>query len=217
MSALAGLLIVLAHLLVGDAALIAFGSAVSSVAGTWVAWWRLRRGLGARRVGLVEEGDVSRLIAAASLGSLVSAVGVAVTLLVAGVGNPMLALVAVFGTHAAAQLMLVPLFLDGPAFAPYAPRRERLVQIVLTLGVTVAGLRLRRGPAARLRGDADVRVARVPRDAARGQPAAHRGRHHRHRRHHAAGSARSTSSRCATTSPASWSSATCSCSCSTAP
>ena len=49
----------------------------------------------------------------------------------------MLALVAVFGTHAAAQLMLVPLFLDGPAFAPYAPRRERLVQIVLTLGVTV--------------------------------------------------------------------------------
>ncbi len=136
-SALAGLLIVLAHLLVGDAALIAFGSAISSVVGTWVAWWRLRRGLGPRRVGLVEEGDVSRLIAAASLGSLVSAVGVAVTLFVAGVGNPMLALVAVFGTHAAAQLMLVPLFLDGPAFAPYAPRRERLVQIVLTLGMTL--------------------------------------------------------------------------------
>ena len=99
-SAVAGALIVLAHLLVGDATLIAFGSAVSSVAGTWVAWWRLRRGLGSRRVGLVEEGDVSRLIAAASLGSVVSTVGVAVTLLVAGVGNPLLAMVAVFGTHA---------------------------------------------------------------------------------------------------------------------
>jgi PAS domain S-box-containing protein len=136
-SALVGLLVVLAHLLVGDAALVAFGSAASTVAGSWVAWWRLRHGLGARRLGLVEEGDVSRLIAAASLGSVVSAVGVALTLLVAGVGNPLLALVAVFGTHAAAQLMLVPLFLDGPAFAPYAPRRERLVQIVLTLGMTV--------------------------------------------------------------------------------
>ena len=136
-SALAGVLIVLAHLLVGDAALIAFGSAISSVAGTWVAWWRLRRGLGERRLGMVEEGDVSRLIAAASLGSLVSAVGMGTTLLLADVGNPVLGGIAVFGTHAAAQLMLVPLFLDGPAFAAYAPRRERLVQIVLTLGVTV--------------------------------------------------------------------------------
>ena len=39
-----------------------------------------------------------------------------------------LAGVAVFGTHAAAQLVLLPLFLEGPAFAPLAPRRERLVQ-----------------------------------------------------------------------------------------
>ncbi len=89
--------------------------------GSWVAWWRLRRGLGPRPVDLVEEGDVSRLIGAATLGSLVAAAGVGVTLFAAGVPNPVLAAVAVFGTHAAAQLMLLPLFLGGPAFAPYAP------------------------------------------------------------------------------------------------
>ena len=85
----------------------------------------------------MEEGDVSRLIAASSLGSMVAAGGVGITVLIGGVGNPLLASVAVFGTHAAAQLMLVPLFLDTPSFAAYAPRRERLVQLLLTLGVTL--------------------------------------------------------------------------------
>ncbi|WP_432476202.1 ATP-binding protein [Nocardioides sp. GXQ0305] len=136
-AALAGALIVVAHLLVGDAALVALGSAVSSVLGSWVAWRRLRQGLGSRPVGLVEEGDVSRLIAAATLGSAVAAAGVAGTLFLADVGNPLLAAIATFGTHAAAQLMLLPLFLEGPEFAPYAPRNERLAQVVLVLGTTI--------------------------------------------------------------------------------
>ena len=135
-AAVGGLLLVVAHLLNGDAAAVAFGSAAACVAGSWVAWWRLRRGLGPRPVGLVEQGDVSRLIVSASLGSFVAAAGVAATVAVAGIGSPWLAGVAVFGTHAAAQLMLLPLFLEGPLFAPYAPRRERVVQLVLTLGVT---------------------------------------------------------------------------------
>ena len=135
-SAVGGLLLVVAHLLVGDGALLAAGSAASCVLGSWVAWWRLQRGLGPRPVGLVEEGDVSRLVASASLGSFLAAAGVAATVAVAGTGSPWLAAVAVFGTHAAAQLMLLPLFLEGPPFAPYAPRRERVVQLVLTLGVT---------------------------------------------------------------------------------
>ncbi|QBR92675.1 ATP-binding protein [Nocardioides euryhalodurans] len=136
-SALAGALLVLAHLLAGYDPLTAIGFSLACVAGTWVAWWRLHRGLGVRRVGLAEEGDVSRLIAAASLGSAVSAVAVAAVVAVTGVGSPWLALVAVFGTHAAAQLMLLPLFLEGPPFGALAPARERVVQSVLTLGVAV--------------------------------------------------------------------------------
>ena len=137
MIALAGGLLVLAHLLAGYDALSAVGFALACVAGTWVTLRRLHRGLGGRRVGLVEEGDVSRLIAAASHGATVAAVAVAAVVAVSGAGSPWLALVAVWGTHAAAQLMLVPLFLEGPPFAPLAPVRERIVQSVLTLGVTV--------------------------------------------------------------------------------
>ncbi len=135
-SALGGLLIVLAQLLVGAGPLVAFGSAAATVAGTWVAWSRLRRGPGPRRFSLVEEGDVSRVIGAASLGSFASAVVLGVVFSLAGTSAPWLGALAGFGTHAAAQLVLLPLFLDTPTFAPYAPARERLVQIVLTLGVT---------------------------------------------------------------------------------
>ncbi|GAA1477704.1 hypothetical protein GCM10009623_21500 [Nocardioides aestuarii] len=137
--ALGGLLLVTARLLADPDVISAIGFSAATVAGALVTWNRLRRGLVRRRVGLVEEGDVSRLIAAASQGAMTAATIVVVTVAISpSGGSPWLAGVAVLGTHAASQLILVPLFARGPSFAPLASRRERGVQIVLTLGVTAA-------------------------------------------------------------------------------
>ncbi|HEX5860903.1 MAG TPA: hypothetical protein VFY58_03615, partial [Nocardioides sp.] len=135
-TALAGVLLVLAHLFAGYDALTALGFSVGSVAGSWVTLHRLRRGLERPQVGLVEEGDVSRLISAASLGATVAALVTAGTVAASGTGSPWLAALAVWGTHAAAQLMLVPLFLERLSFEPLASVRERVVQSLLTVGVT---------------------------------------------------------------------------------
>ncbi|MGH3346596.1 MAG: ATP-binding protein, partial [Nocardioides sp.] len=85
-----------------------------------------------------EEGDVSTLIGGASLSAALAGVIVAATVAITGDGSSGLALAAAFGTHAAAILMLLPLFLAGPRFASIAPPRERLLQSVLTLGVTLS-------------------------------------------------------------------------------
>jgi len=136
--ALGALLLVVVHLLVGQDTVSSLGYAAATSAGAWVTWWRLRRGLGERPVGLTDDGDVSRLIAAASLGSAVAAVATAALVWLSGTGSPGLVGVAVLGTHAAAQLMLLPLFLETPPFEALAPQRERVVQSVILLGATVA-------------------------------------------------------------------------------
>ena len=99
------------HLLVGVDPVAALGAALATAAGAWVTWWRLRRGLDGRDGGLVEEGDVSRLIASASAGATVAAAATALLALLTQAGTPWLAAVAVLGTHSAAHLMLLPLFL----------------------------------------------------------------------------------------------------------
>lgn len=129
------LLLVLAHLLAGYDTLSAAGFVLASVVGSGVTLRRLHRGR-QRRVGLLEEGDVSRLIAAATQGAAAAALVSAATVILSGSGSPWLAALAVWGTNAAAQLMLVPLFLEGLPFAPVAARRERIVQSLLTIGVT---------------------------------------------------------------------------------
>ncbi len=136
--ALGVLVLVAAHLVVGAAPLTALGGAVATGAGAWATWEWLRRGRELRPVGLTEEGDVSRLIAASSLGAALSAAVVSLLVLLTGDGDPGLAALAVFGTHAAAQLMLLPLFLVGASFQALAPPGERVVQSVILLGVTVA-------------------------------------------------------------------------------
>ncbi len=135
-TALAGVLLVLAHLFAGYDAMTAVGFALGSVAGSWVALRRLHRGLARPRVGLAEDGDVSRLIAAATQGATVAALVTAATVAASGTGSPWLAGLAAWGTHAAAQLMLLPLFLHGLLFPPLATVRERVVQSLLTVGVT---------------------------------------------------------------------------------
>ena len=138
--ALGGTLLLLCHLLADYDLATSVGFTGASVVGTWVVLDRLgrlsRNPRGRPR--LAEDGDVSTLIGGASLSALVAGAVAAVTVGLTGEGNPWLALVAVFGTQAAAMLMLLPLFLAGPSFAPMAQPRERLVQSVLTLGVTLA-------------------------------------------------------------------------------
>ncbi len=136
MAALTALLLIGAHLLTGYVALAAVGCGLSTVAGSWVALYQLRRGSGSGRVALRQDGDVSRVISAATQGAAVAALGSGLTIAATG-GSPWLAMVAVWGTHAAAQLMLVPLFIEGLPFAPLASARERITQGVIVIGVTV--------------------------------------------------------------------------------
>ncbi len=138
--ALGGALLLVCHLLADYDVASAVGFTIASVVGAWLMMLRLNRlSRGPRdRPRLAEEGDVSTLIGGASLSAAVAGGIVAVTVAVAGDGSPWLALGAVFGTHAAAIVMLLPLFLSGPRFASIALPRERLMQSVLTLGVTLA-------------------------------------------------------------------------------
>jgi PAS domain S-box-containing protein len=132
----AGVLSVLlvAHLLVGTAPAVALGvSAVCTVEALVV--HRVLT-LGGRRVALLEDGDVSRLVAAGSAGAALAAAGYAALVAVVG-GDPAYAALVVLGTHAASLLVLLPLFLPTPTFDPVAGTTERVVRAVLLLGATV--------------------------------------------------------------------------------
>jgi PAS domain S-box-containing protein len=48
----------------------------------------------------------------------------------------MLTALSAFGSHAASLMILLPFFVEAPQFPPLAARRERVVQSVLTLGIT---------------------------------------------------------------------------------
>jgi PAS domain S-box-containing protein len=131
------LLVLLALLLHGYPPAVALAFSLICAASAWTVRWRLHRHLDKPRVGLLVPGDVSRLLASVTLGAGVAAAGVAVTVGVAHRGDPLLAAVACFGTYAAALMVLLPLFVEAPQFPPLADPRERLVQSVLTLGITV--------------------------------------------------------------------------------
>ncbi len=129
-------LILLAHLLLGYAVVVALGFSASSVVASWVVRTRLVAGLGGRRTRLRDQGDVSRLVAAITLGSAVAAAGYGLTAWVTGNGNAWLGALAAFGATAASLMILVPLFLVTLSFAPLAGPRERAVQAFFTLGTT---------------------------------------------------------------------------------
>ena len=131
-------LILLAHLLRGYDPASAIGFTLACALGSTVAVWRLLHRHPRDRVGLLDAGDVSRVIVAVALGSGTAALLVGGMVAITGVGDPWLAMVAVAGTHAASLLILLPFFLEAPAFPALAPTSERLVQSVITLGMTVA-------------------------------------------------------------------------------
>lgn len=130
-------LVLLAHLLRGYDPASAIGFTLATALGAAVAVWRLLHHLPRPRAGLLDSGDVSRVIAAATAGSATAAVLVAAMVSVTGVGDPWLALLAVAGTHAASLLILLPFFLEAPKFPALAPATERVVQSVIALGTTV--------------------------------------------------------------------------------
>jgi PAS domain S-box-containing protein len=136
--ALAGatLLVLGAQLVHGVNPAAAAGFSVACLAGAWCGGLRLFASLGDARPGLLDQGDVSRLVSASTLAAAVAAAGVGITCTVTGQGNPWLGTLAAFGTHAASLLMLLPFFLEGPRFAALATYRERLVQAAITLGTT---------------------------------------------------------------------------------
>ena len=131
-------LVLVAHLLRGYDPASAIGFTLACALGAAVAVWRLLHRHARPRVGLLDSGDVSRVIAAVTLGSGTAALTVAGMVSVTGVGSPWLALVAVAGTHAASLMILLPLFLEAPAFPALAPTSERVLQSVITLGTTTA-------------------------------------------------------------------------------
>lgn len=113
----------------------AFGA--TCVLETVLVLWRLEQGGDGRRPALLDDGDVSRMVGAIALGCGVTAGGFALTDWVTGHGTPLLGAIAVFGTHAASLMVLLPLFLRTPDFPPLAVGRERATQAVLALGTTV--------------------------------------------------------------------------------
>jgi PAS domain S-box-containing protein len=122
----------------GYSLLVSFGFALSSVAGAWVVRERLVAGRDGARAALLDQGDVSKLIGAITVGSAATAAGCALTAWASGNGNPLLGLVAAFGAVAAANICLLPLFMETLEFEALAGVRERVVQFVITLGTTVA-------------------------------------------------------------------------------
>jgi signal transduction histidine kinase len=140
--------LVVAHVVTGFPAASAVGFSLATGVAVLVAHHRLRKGLADRRIGLLEEGDVSRLISASAQGATAAAVLSGVTVLLAGSpegsaagsapGTALLAALAAWSTHAAAFLVLVPLFVAAPGFPAAAPLRERVVQSALVVGVTAA-------------------------------------------------------------------------------
>ncbi len=131
-------LILLAHLFRGYDPASAIGFTLACALGSAITVWRLLHRHPGSRVGLLDAGDVSRVISAVALGSGTAAVVVGGMVAINGIGNPWLAMVAVTGTHAASLLILLPFFLEAPNFPALAPTSERLVQSVITVGLTIA-------------------------------------------------------------------------------
>jgi PAS domain S-box-containing protein len=131
-------LMLAAYLLQGYDWTVAVGFTASSVAAVWVVRIQLVRGLDGRRAALLDQGDVSRLIGAITVGSAVAGLGSGLTVLLSGDGVPWLGALGAFGANAAALMVLLPLFLETLIFDPLAGRRERVIQGLLTLGTTFA-------------------------------------------------------------------------------
>jgi PAS domain S-box-containing protein len=130
------LLVVAVMVLRGTPVPIALAVSASTTLCAITVRWRLHRGLDKKRVGLLDQGDVSRLMAAVALGALVAALGTGLTAWVADRGHPQLTALSGFGSHAASLMILLPFFVEAPQFPPLAARRERVIQSALTLGAT---------------------------------------------------------------------------------
>ena len=130
------LLVATALVLRGYPVVVALGLSGTTVLCALTVRWRLHRRLGKSRVGLLDQGDVSRLLAAVTLGASVAALGTGLTALLADGDHPALTAVSGFGSHAASLMILLPFFVEAPQFPPLAAGRERVVQSLLTLGVT---------------------------------------------------------------------------------
>ena len=135
--ALSAGLVLLAHLAAGYELTGAAGFTISTVVAAWVVRARLVHGLGGRHAALLDQGDVSRMIAATTTGSLVAALGCAATSWATGTGTPWLGAVGAFGVNAASCIVVLPLFLETLRHEPLAGTRERLVQSFLTVGTFV--------------------------------------------------------------------------------
>ena len=133
----AGFLLVVTVLVVrGYPVAAALGFSGSTAVCALTVRWRLHRKLEKGRVGLLDQGDVSRLMAAVTLGALVAALGTGITAGLTGSSAPVLTAVSGFGSHAASMMILLPFFVEAPQFPPLASGRERVVQSLLTLSVT---------------------------------------------------------------------------------
>ena len=107
--------IVVVHLAAGVPPLAAAGMGVACVLESWVVR-RLLRPEGGGVPALLDDGDVSRTVRAIAAGAATAAAGYAGVNALAGLGDPGLTAVAVLGTHAAALMVLLPLFLRTPTF-----------------------------------------------------------------------------------------------------
>ncbi len=128
--------IVVVHLAAGVPPMAAAGMGLVCVLESWV----VRRLLRPERGGvpaLLDDGDVSRTVRAITAGAVTAAAGYAGVNALAGLGDPGLTAVAVLGTHAAALMVLLPLFLRTPTFPALASAQERAVQWGLALTTTV--------------------------------------------------------------------------------
>ena len=133
----AGLVLTLVAQLIGGVGLgHALGWTVTSVVAAGLLASRLTR-RSENTPALMVEGDVARMIGAIAPSALAGAAGAALTSALTGVGDWRLAFVAGFGSCAATFVVVLPLFLRTPDFAPLAGPRERVVQAVITVATTV--------------------------------------------------------------------------------
>ena len=116
--------IVVVHVGAGAAPLAALGMGAACVLESWVVRRLLRPEDGVPA--LLDDGDVSRTVRAIALGAATAATGFAGVNALTGQGDPGLTAVAVFGTHAAALMVLLPLFLRTPTFPALASVQERV-------------------------------------------------------------------------------------------
>ncbi len=131
------LLVLACYLAQGYELVPALGYSASFVAGSCLVRKRLIHGLEGRRAALRDSGDVSRFVGAITTGGLLCGTGYGLTCWLAGQGDPLLGGVGALGAHAAASMVLLPLFLETVRFQPLAGPRERGLQALLTVGTTV--------------------------------------------------------------------------------